>query len=346
MSDDAEHMAKAPAPYDVFISHAGSERTVAVRLRTALIEAGLSPWASFVDIPLGAPYPEEIMRGVERCRAVVLLVSAASMRSEHVQREVLTAVSSRNRKPVLPIYIEPHAVIPPGLRYYLQALHRLKLGPDSIEKAAPVVAAALRDPRAWACTAEAPSFVDRLIAARRQLWLAVGAAALAASLGSWGLQQFAQQRQAAAAAVALEALPESLALVSVISAERALVDPSMPWNLRVDITLAGAQARYADVTLLLAIAGAEDRAGAETFDLTPVLAATQVGSGQMLTAQVPRLGSSLVVCLALPHPKTGQRWQWKAAFEGERSSSAGLERMAYRPSGAARSSKGKEMTCP
>ena len=318
-----------PDPAEVFISHAGADRAVAVSLRQSIVDAGLRPWASFVDIPVGAAYPERIVEAIGACRAVVLLVSRESMRSEHVYREVVEAASTG--KTILPIYIEPDAPVPARLRYYLGSLHRLKLTPDAIGRAGPIVAACLRDRSAWVQEAEAPSLGERFRATRPRAWAAVFAAALAAGLAVWGLQSIWQVRAEGRLQAEADGRPESLALVEVVGAERA--PGAGPWRLQVNVTPAGTATAFADLRLLLA---SRDGDGpGEVFDLTPVLNPAQVGGGQMLSADMPRLGTRLTTCLTLPHPRTGARWRLTAAFAAD-PGPGGAQSIVYRPVQAAR----------
>jgi hypothetical protein len=335
--------AEPPDKYDVFISHATAEREVALRLRQALVDVGLRPWASFVDIPLGTHYAEEIVRGIMNCRAVVVLVSNASMRSPYVTREILSAVSSKVDKPLLPIHIEKEVSIPPALSLFLQGRHYLSVTPDSIERAASVVFAALRDPHAWEQQASAPTMSDRLLVWRRRLWLPTIGIAFAAALVAWGLQYLTQQYVAADAARQRDALPESLALLSVTSAERATGQGSEPWALQMNVTLAGPQARFSDLRLIVSV---EQSAGdPELFDLTPAFAKSQVGGGQMLTAVIPKLSPRLTVCLSLPHPSGGGPHRVRALFQGQLLVSEGKERITYLPSGSAIASEEDGSPC-
>lgn len=337
---DTDAEPAAQDEYDVFISHAGDNRAIAVRLRQALIDAGLRPWASFVDIPVGAKYPEKIVHAIERSRLVVLMVSAASMRSEHVYREVVEATSAK--KQILPIYIEPEVSVPGGLRYYLGTLHRMKFAPDEIERAGPLVAACVRDQTVWTREATAPSLVERLsVSPLRSIGMAFGVALLAGLL-IWGLQATSRQRDETRVTEQRDASPDSLALLQLQSAERTA---ATPWQLRLNLVLAAREARFKDLKLHL-LSRDETATAGELFDLTPVLEPSQVGGGQMLAAELPRLGRRLVVCLTMPHPRTGEPWRLSTEFGGERQVEAsGVERISYRQTAAPRSAREDGTPC-
>lgn len=336
-----------PDAYDVFISYGGPDKAVAQRFRQALINAGLRPWAAFEDIPLGAKYSERIVAAIQRCRAVAVLVSPGSMASEHVFREVAEAASTR--KPILPLYIAPDVVLPEGVLYYLAPLHRVRVAPDEIERAAPLVAAALRDPQTWQRNATPPPLLDRLRASPvRSASLALGIAVLA-GLIVWGLQALWQQRGDAQALAQADALPATLGLVQVQAAERSVQASApanaAPWRLHLSVMLASEATRYGDTRLLVHSRGDTGAAG-EVFDLTPVLNATQVGGGQMLAADMPGLGPQLTACLTLPHPRSGEAWRLTTAFGGERATGAdGVERLTYRPTAAPRAAREDSSPC-
>lgn len=314
-----------PQSFDVFISHAGADRAVAVRLRTSLVDAGLQPWASFTDIPVGAPYPERIVQAIAACRAVVLLVSRASMRSEHVYREIVEA--SSGGKPMLPVYLEADVALPAGLRYYLGTLHRLKLTPETIEKAGPLVAAALRDRGAWSREAQPPTLADRYRASRLPSWPATFAAAALAGLVVWVAQAAWRDRQALREQAERDALPDALALLQILTAER--TSSNQKWNLQLSVTPAAPNTAFSRLRLVLT-SREDDNGPAQRYDLSPAFDAKQVGGGQMLTVQVPSLGRRLVACLSLPHPSSGEARRLTAHFGGSPRSADGVERIDFR----------------
>lgn len=328
---------------DVFLSHAGEDRTAAVRLRQALLDGGLRPWVSFVDIPLGAPYPEEIVRAIDRCRTLVLLVSRASTRSEHVYREVVQAASAQKR--IMPLYIETDVPIPAGLRYYLHSLHRMRFAKDDIEKAGPLIAACVRDRSVWLREATPPSLLDRLTASPIRSWSSGVSLALVAGLIVWGLQATWHSHGAAREVARLDSLAESFALLEVISAERSPGNPASPWLLRMNLVLVASDARFSSLKLLAHSRDSEGESG-EVIDLSGSLDHSQVGGGQMLSVRLPRLGRHLTLCLGLPHPRTGQRWHLVVPFGGVTTAAAGVERVTFRPTGVPVALPGDQARCP
>lgn len=320
------------ADHDVFISYASADRAAAEALRDALVGEGLKPWVAFVDIPGGARYAAEIVDAIGRCRTLLLLVSAASMRSEHVFREVSEAAGRQRR--ILPVYLEPSVELPAQIRYYLRGLHRLKADPKALAAAVPRIAAGIRHRERWLSEADAPGLVERLGASPRRAWAAMFGITLAAGLAVWALQAAWQGHEQRALQDRQDTLPDSLALVQLGGATRE--SASAAWQLRADVVLVAADARFSDVQLQLAGGdGAVVDAGA-------ALQRAQVGGGQMLSIVLPQLPARLTTCLTLPHPKHGERWRVTDVF----TATAGDDRSrGYTRSAASRAAKDDGSRC-
>lgn len=76
----------------VFISHATPDRAAAESLVTALEALSRPCWIATRDIPVGANFAEEIVRGVRGAAALVVFLSQKSVVSPHVRREVSMAI--------------------------------------------------------------------------------------------------------------------------------------------------------------------------------------------------------------------------------------------------------------
>lgn len=79
----------------VFISYSSEDRQRANKICSYLEACGKSCWIAPRDIPVGAEYGEEIIKGIEGSDIVVLVFSAAANNSQHVLREIERAVNKK-----------------------------------------------------------------------------------------------------------------------------------------------------------------------------------------------------------------------------------------------------------
>jgi hypothetical protein len=90
--------------FAAFISHAKADQKRAHEIAASLEERGLKCWIAPRDVQPGQSYGDEIIRGIEKSRSFILILSKASNESPFVAREVERAVSKR--KPIFPIRVE------------------------------------------------------------------------------------------------------------------------------------------------------------------------------------------------------------------------------------------------
>jgi hypothetical protein len=129
--------------YDVFISHATPDKTVAKRFCESLEAAGLRCWIAPRNLLAGNldGYGAALVQGVRESRVLLLVFSAAANKSLHVMREVERALSER--KPILPVRVEECE--PTGtLDYVLHAVHRLDAVAPPLEAHLPGVIETIR----------------------------------------------------------------------------------------------------------------------------------------------------------------------------------------------------------
>ncbi len=88
----------------VFISHASSAAKKARALCEALEAKGFGCWIAPRDIDPGGQYGEEIIRGIEQTRGLVLMLSEKSNASPHVRDEAERAKHYAKR--IIPFRIE------------------------------------------------------------------------------------------------------------------------------------------------------------------------------------------------------------------------------------------------
>lgn len=103
-----------------FISHSSRDHDLAVRICEILENHGLICWIAPRDISPGAPYDEEILRGIATSQTFILLLSDFSNQSPHVKRELMCALRAGHA--IYPIRIQE---IQPGpkLEYLLEGIH-------------------------------------------------------------------------------------------------------------------------------------------------------------------------------------------------------------------------------
>lgn len=113
-------MVETASDYAAFISYATANRDSADDIRARIEASGLRCWIAPRDVRAGREYGEEIVRGIERSRCFVLILSAAANASPFVAREVERAVAKG--RAVFPVRIEP--VLPsPRLELFVSSAH-------------------------------------------------------------------------------------------------------------------------------------------------------------------------------------------------------------------------------
>jgi hypothetical protein len=100
----------------VFLSYASSDAEVANQVCQYLESHGVSCLMAPRDVKPGAAYADAIVRAISEASALVLVLSAAAMASEHVSREVERAASKH--KPVVAFRIDA-ANLSAELEYFL-----------------------------------------------------------------------------------------------------------------------------------------------------------------------------------------------------------------------------------
>lgn len=105
---------------DLFISHASADAATAAAIVARLESEGVRCWIAPRDIGPGKSYAAEITRGVKSTQQMVLLLSAASNKSQAVLSEL--ELARRFDKAILPILLED---IQPSdeMLFYISAAH-------------------------------------------------------------------------------------------------------------------------------------------------------------------------------------------------------------------------------
>lgn len=111
----------------IFISHSSKNADDAARICEILEQNGSKCFIAPRDIRSGHPYAEELIDGIDRSAAVILLMSEEANHSPHVLREVERAVSKSI--PIL-VYKLEEVVLSKSMEYYLMTHQWVNAGSD------------------------------------------------------------------------------------------------------------------------------------------------------------------------------------------------------------------------
>jgi hypothetical protein len=131
---------------DVFISYAHHDSEVVKELSPALEAAGYTTWYYEDKGAIGASYLLQIDEEIERCRAVIVVISPDSVASDQVSKEVVRAHEAR--KKFIPvrrdITHEEFQRVQPEWRMAFGAAVSAEVPPDGAASLAPRIADGLR----------------------------------------------------------------------------------------------------------------------------------------------------------------------------------------------------------
>jgi len=116
----------------VFISYATADKATVDSIVAALERAGIPCWIAPRDVPPGALYAEAIVHALNAAQLLIVVLSAHSVGSQHVLREVERA--SSKKRPLLAFRLDA-TPLPPGLEYFLSASHWLDASAGAIADA-------------------------------------------------------------------------------------------------------------------------------------------------------------------------------------------------------------------
>ncbi|MEP7312933.1 MAG: TIR domain-containing protein, partial [Pseudomonadota bacterium] len=125
----------------VFISYASKDAAVANAIVGALERDGLACWIAPRNVVPGALYAEEIVRAINDSSLVVLVLSAQSVASPHVGKELERACSKRRR--IITLRTDA-AVLPHAFEYFLSESQWIEVEAGGIAPAAAKLAEAVR----------------------------------------------------------------------------------------------------------------------------------------------------------------------------------------------------------
>jgi hypothetical protein len=102
---------------EVFISYAHFDKERVLEIYDELKALGIDCWLDKNKIPGGSRWSQEIVRGIQNCGVFLLMVSADSLKSENVSKELHLA--AHNKKTILPIWLRLGLTYPDNLAYHL-----------------------------------------------------------------------------------------------------------------------------------------------------------------------------------------------------------------------------------
>jgi hypothetical protein len=101
----------------VFVSYSSRDTERVLEIADKLTAAGVSLWLDRKRIDGGANYGEEIVRGIQGCKVLMLMCSDASLRSRNVKQEI--QVAWKYGRPYLPVLLDA-THFPEQLEYWLE----------------------------------------------------------------------------------------------------------------------------------------------------------------------------------------------------------------------------------
>ncbi len=109
---------------DIFISYSSRDREQAELLTELLVSAGLSVWIDQAGIEAATSWSGEIVDAIDRCKAMIVLLSPSSIASTNVHKEV--SLAAEQKKKILPLDLEP-VELSRELKYHLAGLQRTSM---------------------------------------------------------------------------------------------------------------------------------------------------------------------------------------------------------------------------
>jgi hypothetical protein len=106
----------------IFLSFVSRDRDAAERIIRHLRTSGFDLVTGHGEISPGDHWPSEVLRAIKSCDAVVVLLSAASLKSEYASFEISAAVASRE-KILIPVILEKGLELP----FFLRDIHYIDL---------------------------------------------------------------------------------------------------------------------------------------------------------------------------------------------------------------------------
>jgi TolB-like protein/cytochrome c-type biogenesis protein CcmH/NrfG len=210
----------AAASSDVFVSYASQDAAIANAVVAALEQQGLKCWIAPRDVTPGALYADGIIGAINGTKVLVLVLSASSIASAHVSKEVERA--SSKRRPIIALRIDS-APLTSALEYFLSESQWIDLAADGTGAAFAKLLSAVRRPGGapGRHALDGASASARPSARLPRSWLLVAALIVAGVAIAWlaidRFRSFAAARQALAAPAAFAPPPHSIAVLPFVN---------------------------------------------------------------------------------------------------------------------------------
>ncbi|HTT75925.1 MAG TPA: TIR domain-containing protein [Candidatus Binataceae bacterium] len=124
-----------------FISYASADKAAADSIVAALEGEGITCWIAPRDVTPGVFYADAIVQALNAAQLLIVVLSAHSVGSQHVLREVERA--SSKKRPLVAFRLDA-APLPPGLEYFLSASQWLDASAGAMLAALPHLIEAVR----------------------------------------------------------------------------------------------------------------------------------------------------------------------------------------------------------
>jgi TolB-like protein/tetratricopeptide (TPR) repeat protein len=125
----------------VFISYASADAVIANRVCEFLERHTTPCWIAPRNVRAGELYADAIVKAINACPVLIVILSERAVSSGHVLREVERA--SAKQRPLISLRLDL-AALPPAMEYFLSASHWLDASDGNIERALEQLIGALR----------------------------------------------------------------------------------------------------------------------------------------------------------------------------------------------------------
>jgi TolB-like protein/tetratricopeptide (TPR) repeat protein len=303
----------AVATSDVFVSYASQDGAIANAVVAVLERQGLKCWIAPRDVTPGALYADGIISAINGTRVLVLVLSANSIASPHVGKEVERA--SSKRRPIITLRTDG-APLTSALEYFLSESQWIDLAADGTDAAFAKLLTAVRRQAGAAPEGHSldhPMATDRRSATQRppprlrRSWLLAAALIVIGVAVAWlatdRLRSSTAARQAAASTQPVEAAfappPRSIAVLPFVNMSG---DASQDYfSDGISEELLNALSRLNDLQVVARTSSFSFKG--QNVDVATI--AHQLNVGAVLEGSVRRAGNTVRITVQLINAVTG-----------------------------------------